>query len=62
MDFKQELRDLMAAQAPLIHLVTYEESRVLRAVSELDVAGKLGCKSAVTSLASCVTWLPNCAA
>lgn len=31
MDFRQELAALMAAQVPLLHLITYEEERVLRA-------------------------------
>jgi len=42
MNLRQELGALMAAQVPLIHLVTYEEDRVLRVLMELEEARNLG--------------------
>jgi len=45
MNLKSELADLMAAQVPLIHLVTYEEERVLKTLLDLDGARELGITS-----------------
>jgi MoxR-like ATPase len=45
MSFKHELKALMAAQAPLIHLITYEEERVIRDLSEIEGAQDLGITS-----------------
>ena len=42
MNLKVELSSLMAAQVPLIHLVTYEEDRVLRVLAEIGMEQKLG--------------------
>lgn len=45
MNLKQELGGLMAAQVPLIHLVTYEEDRVLRVLTEIEEGRSLGISS-----------------
>lgn len=45
MTLGDELKALMEAQIPLIHLVTYEEERVLRAIMEIDAARNLGITS-----------------
>jgi hypothetical protein len=45
MVLKDELASLMGANIPLIHLVTYEEERVIRALVELEEAQKLGITS-----------------
>ena len=45
MNLKEELAALLAAHVPLIHLVTYEEDRVLRTLAEVDGAGQLGITS-----------------
>lgn len=45
MDFRQELEALLAAQVPLIHLVTYEEDRILRELAELPGGQRLGIAS-----------------
>lgn len=42
MNFKSELKALIAAQAPLIHLVTYEEERVVRHILEIDGTQDMG--------------------
>ena len=42
MDFKEELTALLSAQVPLLHLVTYEEERVLRTLGDIDIAKGLG--------------------
>jgi hypothetical protein len=42
MNLKTELASLMAAQIPLIHLVTYEEDRVLRVLCEIGLEQNLG--------------------
>lgn len=42
MDLREELKALLAAQVPLIHLITYEEERVLRTLSEIEDAQELG--------------------
>jgi hypothetical protein len=42
MNLKEELAALMAAGVPLLHLVTYEEERVLRTLEELATPGQLG--------------------
>lgn len=42
MNLKVELSSLMAAQVPLIHLVTYEEDRVSRVLAEIGMEQKLG--------------------
>jgi MoxR-like ATPase len=45
MNLKTELEALMKAQVPLIHLVTYEEDRVLRTLTEIESARELGLTS-----------------
>ena len=45
MNLNQELTALMAAYVPMIHLVTYEEDRVLRTVAEIEPARQLGITS-----------------
>jgi MoxR-like ATPase len=45
MNLKTELAGLMAAQAPLLHLITYEEERVVRTLLELESARELGVTS-----------------
>lgn len=45
MTLVSELKALMEAQIPLIHLVTYEEERVLRALTEIETARNLGITS-----------------
>ena len=42
---KDELAALMGAQVPMIHLVTYEESRILRTLGEIESARELGITS-----------------
>jgi len=45
MELNEELAALIAAQVPLIHLVTYEEDRVLQTVLEVDAAKEFGIAS-----------------
>ena len=42
MNFRNEFAALLGAHVPLIHLVTYEEERVLRTLAELEAARSLG--------------------
>ncbi len=42
MNFKSELKALMAAQVPLIHLITYEEERIIRDISEIEGMQDMG--------------------
>lgn len=45
MTLKTELASLMAAQVPLLHLVTYEEERVLKTLLDIEGARELGVAS-----------------
>ena len=45
MNLKTEISGLMAAQVPLLHLVTYEEERVLKTLLEMESARELGVTS-----------------
>lgn len=45
MNLKSELTGLMAAQVPLIHLITYEEERVLKTLLDLNGGQALGITS-----------------
>jgi hypothetical protein len=45
MDIKNELAALVTAQVPLIHLVTYEEDRVIKTLLEVEPARELGVAS-----------------
>lgn len=42
MDLKHELGALLSAHVPLIHLVTYEEDRVVQMLAQLSEAGSFG--------------------
>ncbi len=45
MNLKEELNALLAAHVPMLHLVTYEEDRVLRTLGEIESARELGITS-----------------
>jgi len=51
MDLKEELEGLLAANVPLINLITYEELRVIETLKSLDAAKDLGL--ATWDLADC---------
>ena len=42
MDWRQELAALLAANVPMVNLVTYEEERVIQAVQEIEGGERLG--------------------